>query len=61
MSINANTSVLEYERLTAERTQQRLARKAVNKRAYQRHYARVGDRQEGILNNVQYNYPLGFT
>lgn len=40
MSINANTSVLEYERLTAERTQQRLARKAINRARYLRAYAR---------------------
>lgn len=40
MSINANTSVLEYERLTAERTQARLARKAINRRRYLRAYAR---------------------
>ena len=58
MSINANTSVLEYERLTAERTHARLARKAINKRRYLRHYARVSDRREGIYNNVRFNYPV---
>ena len=41
MSINANTSVLEYERLTAERTQARLARKAINRRRYLRRYYRI--------------------
>lgn len=40
MTINANTSVLEYERLTAERTQTRLARKAINRRRYERCYTR---------------------
>ena len=40
MSINANTSVLEYERLTAERAQARLARKARNRARYERRYAR---------------------
>ena len=44
MSINANTSVLEYERLTAERTQARLARKAINKRRYLRRYYRIQGR-----------------
>lgn len=42
MSINANTSVLEYERLTAERTQQRITRKAINRRRYLRRYMRIG-------------------
>ena len=42
MSINTNTSVLEYERLTAERTQARLARKAINKHRYLRQYMRRG-------------------
>jgi hypothetical protein len=42
MTINANTSVLEYERLTAERTQARLARKTINRARYLRRYARIG-------------------
>ena len=42
MSINANTSVLEYERLTAERAQARIARKAINRERYRRRYARIG-------------------
>ena len=41
MSINANTSVLEYERLTAERAQARLARKAINRERYRRRYLRI--------------------
>jgi hypothetical protein len=55
---NANMSVLEYERLTAERNNARLARKAINKRRYLRHYSRVRDRREGLFDNVRYNYPL---
>jgi hypothetical protein len=42
MSINANTSVLEYERLTAARSAARLARKAINRRRYLRRYMRIG-------------------
>lgn len=45
MSINANTSVLEYERLTAERSAARLLRKAYARRRYLRRYARIGGRQ----------------
>jgi hypothetical protein len=41
-TINANTSVLEYEHLTAGRAQARLARKATNRARYLRRYARVG-------------------
>lgn len=40
MSVNANTSVLEYERLAAERALAQLARKAINRRRYERRYAR---------------------
>jgi hypothetical protein len=41
---NANMSVLEYERLTAERNNARLARKAVRRARYHRRYARIGGR-----------------
>jgi hypothetical protein len=48
MSINANTSVLEYERLTAERTFLRLERKRINRERYLRRYARIGGRPKLI-------------
>ena len=52
MSINANTSVLEYERLTTERTQGRLARKAINKRRYLRQYMRRGGFTRALMVRV---------